>query len=174
MLIGTVHSAESDLLRSKGYDVVRADLFPRERRIVKMDLTDPPHKHDGRFDALVAFDLLEHIEDDRAAVAGIIRLLKPGGRAYVHIPGGNSDKPLDECDLREGHVRHGYNEKQAKALIHSQSFADVVYVKTFPPHMHQAIILGLKEGDAAGLKMVEGATFESHEKGSHHLFILTK
>ncbi len=174
LLIGTVQKVEADLLKDKGYDVVRADLFPRDSKIVKMDLTAPPEEYAGSADALVAFDVLEHISDDKAAVAGVLRLLKPGGQAYLHIPGGDVKAPLDECDQREGHVRHGYNEEQAKALIFTQPFADITYIKTFPPHMHQAIQVGLKEGNAAGMAMLERASFESDEKGSHHLFILTK
>ena len=41
---------------------------------------------DGVFDAVVASDVLEHIEDDTAAAAEIARVLRRGGRVIVSVP----------------------------------------------------------------------------------------
>jgi SAM-dependent methyltransferase len=38
------------------------------------------------FDAVVASDVLEHIEDDRSAVAEVVRVLKPGGAFIFSVP----------------------------------------------------------------------------------------
>jgi SAM-dependent methyltransferase len=38
------------------------------------------------FDAVVASDVLEHIEDDRGAVSEIARVLRPGGVAVISVP----------------------------------------------------------------------------------------
>jgi len=40
----------------------------------------------GCFDAVVASDVLEHIQDDRAAVSEIARVLRPGGAAVISVP----------------------------------------------------------------------------------------
>lgn len=40
----------------------------------------------GQFDLLVFAEVLEHMEDPRAALACLIRLLKPGGRLFLHVP----------------------------------------------------------------------------------------
>lgn len=40
----------------------------------------------GAFDAVVASDVLEHIEDDTTAVAEIARVLRPGGVAVISVP----------------------------------------------------------------------------------------
>ena len=40
----------------------------------------------GSFDAVVASDVLEHIEDDRAAAAEIARVLRPGGALVFTVP----------------------------------------------------------------------------------------
>jgi len=40
----------------------------------------------GAFDAVVASDVLEHIEDDLAAVSEIGRVLRPGGAAIISVP----------------------------------------------------------------------------------------
>jgi SAM-dependent methyltransferase len=57
--------------------VPRAALF-------QMDATRMPF--DQEFDAIGAFDVLEHIDDDRAAIRGLLRALKPGGHAFVTVP----------------------------------------------------------------------------------------
>jgi SAM-dependent methyltransferase len=40
----------------------------------------------GAFDAVVASDVLEHIEDDRAALAETARVLRPGGVLVISVP----------------------------------------------------------------------------------------
>lgn len=41
---------------------------------------------DRSFDVVLALDLIEHVEDDRAALAGLMRALKPGGHLIVFTP----------------------------------------------------------------------------------------
>jgi SAM-dependent methyltransferase len=41
---------------------------------------------DGAFDAVVALDVLEHIDDDAAAAREIGRVLAPGGALYISVP----------------------------------------------------------------------------------------
>jgi SAM-dependent methyltransferase len=41
---------------------------------------------DGRFDVVAAFDVLEHIEDDRAALAEWARVVRPGGLVLITVP----------------------------------------------------------------------------------------
>lgn len=41
---------------------------------------------DGHYDLIALLDVLEHIEDDTAALAGIKAKLKPGGRVLVTVP----------------------------------------------------------------------------------------
>jgi len=41
---------------------------------------------DGRFDLVAAFDVVEHVEDDRLVFAELTRLLAPGGRLVFSVP----------------------------------------------------------------------------------------
>jgi SAM-dependent methyltransferase len=41
----------------------------------------------GSLDLVVAFDVLEHIDDDKAAATGVFEALKPGGTFLVAVPG---------------------------------------------------------------------------------------
>jgi SAM-dependent methyltransferase len=69
---------------------------------------------DHFFDWVLAFDVLEHIEDDRSAVRQIIRVLKPGGYFIYTAPAvkslfGPHDKALQ-------HFRR-YNKKMLRELL---------------------------------------------------------
>ncbi len=44
-----------------------------------------PYRSDC-FDTVLSQDVLEHVADDRASAAEIIRVLKPGGRALILVP----------------------------------------------------------------------------------------
>jgi SAM-dependent methyltransferase len=41
---------------------------------------------DGKFDAVLCSHVLEHVADDRRAMGEILRVLKPGGWAVLHVP----------------------------------------------------------------------------------------
>jgi SAM-dependent methyltransferase len=41
---------------------------------------------DGAFDVVIAAEIMEHIPDDRAAIAEAVRVLRPGGRIAVTVP----------------------------------------------------------------------------------------
>ncbi|MFT4569490.1 MAG: SAM-dependent methyltransferase [Hyphomicrobiaceae bacterium] len=41
---------------------------------------------DNSFDLVTAFDILEHVADDRAMVAELARVLRPGGTVAIHVP----------------------------------------------------------------------------------------
>lgn len=49
------------------------------------DLTALPFR-DESFDFAICSHVLEHVEDDRAAMAELFRVLVPGGRAVVMVP----------------------------------------------------------------------------------------
>jgi SAM-dependent methyltransferase len=58
---------------------------------------------DASLDLVVAFDLLEHLEDDDAAVAEVRRVLKPTGTYLVAVPA--DPKLWSEHDEAVDHVR---------------------------------------------------------------------
>lgn len=53
-------------------------------RLAQMDARDIPAT--GSFDAIGAFDVIEHIEDDRKVLAEIHRALAPGGAVVLTVP----------------------------------------------------------------------------------------
>ncbi|MEY2648594.1 MAG: hypothetical protein RL282_1307 [Bacteroidota bacterium] len=62
--------------------------FCRENLQMKIDqgsITELPYA-DASFDAVCAFDVVEHVEDHAAAVANLFRVCKPGGKIFVTVP----------------------------------------------------------------------------------------
>jgi methionine biosynthesis protein MetW len=67
------------------------DAETRLDRVVVGDVEELARRHDleaelGRFDCLIAADVLEHLVDPWAALRSFAALLSPGGRAVVSVP----------------------------------------------------------------------------------------
>lgn len=66
-------------------DLINLDIFPYEGVDVVADATALPIP-DSTCDAILCEFLLEHVPDPAKVVSEILRVLKPGGRAYIAIP----------------------------------------------------------------------------------------
>jgi SAM-dependent methyltransferase len=62
--------------------------FVRSRGVESVVAAEAPNLpfHDGAFDVVTAYDIVEHVEDDRAFVADLARVLAPGGALAIHVP----------------------------------------------------------------------------------------
>ena len=98
-------------LERKGYQVVGADISRRAlielekpgRELVELDLTQPLPDGIEPFDAVLALDVIEHLDDDRAAVARLGELARPGGLVVVSVPA--VPELFTEFDAIQGHRR---------------------------------------------------------------------
>lgn len=61
------------------------DLFPRDPDVQRVDMLAMPFE-DASFDVVIANHVLEHVDDDRRALAEIHRVLHPGGHAILQTP----------------------------------------------------------------------------------------
>jgi len=73
------------------------------------------------YDLIYNVDVLEHILDDRAALANLARALRPGGSLIIHTPLALQRHWLRRFDLercpRSDHVRQGYHEEDLRAKV---------------------------------------------------------
>ncbi|UXI67699.1 class I SAM-dependent methyltransferase [Tahibacter amnicola] len=74
---------------------------------------------DASVDYLIAFEVLEHIVDDRGALASWTRKLKPDGRLLATVPA--HQRKFGPGDHRVGHVRR-YERAQLRELAQSCGF----------------------------------------------------
>jgi len=103
---GSGIGSDALVFASKGFDVTLADVsepllaFAKwrcERRGMKVQTIDlkrrqPPH---GAYDAVVCFDVLEHVHRPLRTLDHINRSMRPGGLLFVHAPfGEDPDRPM--------------------------------------------------------------------------------
>jgi SAM-dependent methyltransferase len=71
---------------------------------------------DGTFDCVTSFDVLYHrwVEDDRAALAELVRVLRPGGLLLVRVP---ALKILWGAHDEAVHSRHRYTRAEVVSLL---------------------------------------------------------
>ena len=108
--IGAAGGGNTRVLRASGWDATALEYgaegaeVAHERGIpvVRADATALPFA-DESLNLITAFDVLEHIDDDKTAAGEIVRTLKPGGTALIAVP---CDMKLwSEHDVAVGHVR---------------------------------------------------------------------
>ena len=105
----TLEALEERGYRASGLDVSRQALERLDRpdrRLIEADLTRPfgsaAIAH-AAFDAVLALDVIEHLDDDRAALASLGRLVRPGGLMIVSVPA--LPELFSEFDRVQGHRR---------------------------------------------------------------------
>ncbi|MFY1672452.1 class I SAM-dependent methyltransferase [Plantactinospora sp. WMMB334] len=119
--IGAAGGGNTRVLRAHGWQPVALEYSQEGARIagerglatIRADARHLPFGSAG-LDLVVAFDILEHIEEDHLAVAEIRRVLRPGGTALIAVP---CDMRLWSAhDVAVGHVRR-YDRQSLPAVF---------------------------------------------------------
>jgi SAM-dependent methyltransferase len=102
----TLEALEARGFRAVGMDVSRRTLDELDRpgrRLIEADLTRPMAPDIPAHDAVLALDVIEHLDDDAAAVGRLASLTKPGGYVVVSVPA--LPEMYGEFDRIQGHRR---------------------------------------------------------------------
>lgn len=86
--------------------------------VLRADATRLPLAPDS-LDLVVAFDVLEHLDDDKAAARGVFEALRPGGTFLVAVP--CDPKLWSAHDVAVGHVRR-YTRPELVDLLEGAGF----------------------------------------------------
>jgi len=88
--------------------VLAADLLehPPDSNVpwIRADLNHPLPNPDASFDTVIAAEVIEHLENPRAMMRELFRLLRPGGLAVVSTPNNESWRSLLSLWLRGHYV----------------------------------------------------------------------
>jgi SAM-dependent methyltransferase len=102
------------------------------------------------FDLVCLFDVLEHLDDDRAALEEVRRVLNPGGRVLIHVPA--HPMLFAQNDEVSGHRRR-YTRRRLRKLalqagleVQRLSGSDLLLLPLIAP-----AVLALKGLEALGL-----------------------
>lgn len=71
-------------------------------------------------DLVTAFDLVEHVENDRALLKEMYRVLKPNGLAFITVPAHKKLWSMHDVAL---HHKRRYEKKEFESLIRSAGFS---------------------------------------------------
>jgi SAM-dependent methyltransferase len=102
----TLEALERHGFRTIGLDVSQRALERLDRpgrTLVEADLTQPLAHASLEADAVLALDVIEHLDDDRAAVRRLGSLARPGGFLVVSVPA--LPELFSEFDTIQGHRR---------------------------------------------------------------------
>lgn len=94
-------------------------LMPEAKSVVKRGSAEQIDYPDGGFDAVIAAEVLEHVEKDHLAVREFHRLLKPGGVCIITVPANPS--LWDLSDEMAEHKRR-YSKEDLLQLFTNASF----------------------------------------------------
>jgi SAM-dependent methyltransferase len=126
--------------RLVGSELYEEGLVVARRRLegvelVRLDAREMPFE--AEFDVVGAFDVLEHVEDDGAALAGMRRALRPGGGLVLLVP--QHPRLWSEMDVVAHHVRR-YTRRGLAAAVERARF-DVVEASSFVSALLPAMVL---------------------------------
>jgi len=112
----------------RGLSVSGVELNPsaaarvRARRfeVIETDLHDLATRLEQPFDAVCAFQVLEHVPDPRGLLEGMLAVLRPGGRLMLSVPNAAVMRVIDPgrrnmFDMPPHHVSH-WDEDVSRAL----------------------------------------------------------
>ena len=120
-------------LETRGFRAVGADISRRSleaidqpgRNLAELDLTAPPPTGIEPFDAVLALDVMEHLDDDRGALVVLGNLVRLGGFAVVSVPA--LPDLFTEFDAVQGHRRRYLPETLRAAFDGSGLVVDRVF-----------------------------------------------
>lgn len=105
---------------------------------------------DGSFDAVVSFQVIEHIKDDNHFISEIYRILKDGGRCYLTTPNRETRLKPGQKPWNRFHMREYSHLQLADVLSRSFGHVDVFGVKACNEilkleanRIHQGFFIGL-------------------------------
>jgi SAM-dependent methyltransferase len=181
--LGSDNGVVSLLLRERGGRWASGDLTDEAVASIRELVGSDVHRveaarlpfADGEFDRVVVVDMLEHVPDDTAFVAELVRVTAPGARVVVNTPHLKRTAlrrfrhAIGLTDEKHGHLRSGYTPELLAGLFagrlrleehrtYSRFFSELVDTA-----LNWAVERAGKRGSAKGM-VVTGADVAKHRR----------
>jgi SAM-dependent methyltransferase len=186
--LGSDNGVVSWLLRRRGGEWASTDLTDQAVSSIRELVGEDVFLFDGErlpfddasFDRTVVVDMLEHVKDDRAFVAELHRVTRPGGRLVINTPHLKLSAlrrlrhTLGQTDQKHGHLRPGYTVEGLRSLLGERFALETTrtYSRFFSELVDTLLNCGLerlgKQGSAKGM-VVTGQDVARH-RGKLRLF----
>ena len=115
--------------KGKCYDISKQTRIILENNLEKFDgvevIDEVETLEQSSFDYLLAFEVLEHIEQDADALVMWAQFLKPSGTLLISVPA--HMRKYSKNDISVGHIRR-YEKIDLYNLLASSGFTDIVIV----------------------------------------------
>ena len=120
----------SEIIRLKKPNAyIKADLFPSDKGIEKIDMLNIPYP-DDYFDVLIANHVMEHVDDDFKALSELHRVLRGGGIAILQTPYSSR--------LHKTFMDLGFDDDVSRRQVYGQEDHVRVYGKDIFSHFEKA------------------------------------
>ena len=130
-------------------DYLSADIDP-VNVMVQMDITDIPAPQES-FDIILCSHVLEHVPDDRRALAEFHRVLRPGGFAAINVPM-HDDQTMEDPSITDPKERLQLFGQADHVRICGPDYAGRIAEAGFEVHSRSSLELVGREGcDRMGL-----------------------
>jgi SAM-dependent methyltransferase len=124
------------------------------REVMRSPLPELAGVPDGHYDLIAALDVIENIEDDRAAIAAIAAKLKPRGKFVMTVP---AHRWMWSAHDVVNHHRRRYSKSSLKALIEGSTLRldKIGYLNSFlfPFAVAQRLSSKIRGNDDADVKL---------------------
>lgn len=126
--VGAGSGTFTNLLSARGFEVTSTDVTDEALAVLRARVSGSVARADATslpfpsasFDALILAEVLEHLEDDEAAIAEAARVLRPTGILAISVP--RNPAWFSRSDRWAGHVRR-YTRNQLESRVLAAGFA---------------------------------------------------
>jgi len=113
---------------ASSYEVAAARIEPRGGKVINGSHEAVPAH--STFDAVCAFEVLEHIDDDQAALAAWVPFVRPGGHLIMSVPA--FQDRFGPMDIHAGHFRRYSPDELSNRLTEAGLVIDQLTVYAWP------------------------------------------